>query len=146
MDLLHQIRKINVIIKPLNMQEFIINKGSTNPSLEMELINDGRYDFQKSLFNLLIQDSVVTFNMEDETTGIRKISKAKANVVLSNDYGCEEKYILQYKWSTKDVSKTGIYKGWFEIKFNGNIISENIDFPQGNLIVPIEENLRIIIK
>ena len=45
MDLLHQIRKINVIIKPLNMQEFIINKGSTNPSLEMELINDGRYDF-----------------------------------------------------------------------------------------------------
>ena len=64
------------------MQEFFILKGSLNPVLEMELINDGRYDFQKSLLNDALQDSVVTFNMKDEETGILKVAKAKANIVV----------------------------------------------------------------
>ena len=67
------------------MQEFFILKGSLNPVLEMELINDGRYDFQKSLLNDALQDSVVTFNMKDEETGILKVAKAKANIVLAKD-------------------------------------------------------------
>lgn len=128
------------------MQEFFILKGSLNPVLEMELINDGRYDFQKSLINDALQDSVVTFNMKDEETGILKVAKAKANIVLANENSCQERYILQYKWNKRDVSKEGIYRGWFEIEFNGNLTSENIEYPTGNLIVPIEEDLRIIVK
>ena len=38
------------------------------------------------------------------------------------------------------------YKGWFEIKFNGNISQDGVEFPTGNLKVPIEEQLRIVIK
>ena len=128
------------------MQEFFIFKGSLNPVLEMELINDGRYDFQKSLLNDALQDSVVTFNMKDEETGILKVAKAKANIVLAEDDSCQERYVLQYKWNKRDVSKEGVYKGWFEITFNGNITSEGIEYPTGNLIVPIEEDLRIIVK
>ena len=128
------------------MQEFFILKGSLNPVLEMELINDGRYDFQKSLLNDALQDSVVTFNMKDEETGILKVAKAKANIVLAKDESCQERYVLQYKWKKRDVSKEGFYKGWFEIAFNGNITSEGIEYPTGNLIVPIEEDLRIIVK
>lgn len=128
------------------MQEFNILKGSLNPVLEMELINDGRYDFQKSLINEALQDSVVTFNMKDEETGLLKISKAKANIVLSGEESCDEKYVLQYKWNKRDVAKPGFYKGWFEIIFNGNLTSEGVEYPIGNLIVPIEEELRIIIK
>jgi hypothetical protein len=128
------------------MQEFFIKKGSVNPSLEMELINDGRYDFHKSLINEALQDSVITFSMADEETGILKISKASANIVLASNCGCEEKFILQYKWKERDVKKEGVFKGWFDIKFNGNISSTGIDYPTGNLIVPIEEDLRIIIK
>lgn len=128
------------------MQEFFINKGSVNPVLEMELIDDGRYSFQKSLFNYAIQDSIVTFSMVNEETGIVKISKAKANVVLLKNCGCEEKFILQYKWTPRDVNSEGIFKGFFEIKFNGNISADGMDFPTGNLIVPIEEDLRVIIK
>ena len=128
------------------MQEFFILKGSLNPVLEMELINDGRYDFQKSLLNDALQDSVVTFNMKDEETGILKVAKAKANIVLAEDDSCQEHYVLQYKWNKRDVSKEGVYKGWFEIAFNGNITSEGIEYPTGNLIVPIEEDLRIIVK
>jgi hypothetical protein len=128
------------------MQEFFINKGSVNPVLEMELINDGRYDFHKSLINDVLQDSIVTFSMKDEETGILKISKSKANIVMVGESGCEEKYALQYKWNKRDTIKEGVYKAWFEITFNGNIYSYGIDYPKGNLIVPIEEELRIIIK
>lgn len=127
------------------MQEFYIVKDSVNPVLEMELIDDGRYDFKRSLFNEALQDSEVTFSMKDEETGIMKISKSKANVVLAIDDVSEEKYILQYKWSKRDVSKKGTYEAWFEITFNENIISDGKEYPKGNLKVPVEEKLRIII-
>ena len=128
------------------MQEFFIIKGSTNPVLEMELIDDGRYDFRKSIFTDALQDSVVTFNMRDNETGVMKISKAKANVVMAAEDTCENKYVLQYKWKERDVNRVGTYHGWFEISFNGNIISDGIDYPTGNLKVPIEESLLIIVK
>lgn len=128
------------------MQEFFIIRGSLLPKLEMELINDGRYDFQKSLINDALQDSVVTFTMIDEETGLLKIAREKANIVLDSEGGCEERYILQYQWKERDVRKPGFYRGWFEIKFNGDITSADFDFPQGNLKVPIEEDLRIVIK
>lgn len=127
------------------MQEFYIRTGSVNPSLEMEVIQDGRYDFHKSLINEALQDSVVTFNMKDEETGMLKISKAKANIVPMDDTECNEKYILQYKWGKRDTIKKGSYEGWFEITFNGNISSDGKEYPTGNLIVPIREKLRIIV-
>ena len=128
------------------MQEFFILKGSTNPVLEMELIDDGRYSFQKSFMNKALQDSVVTFYMIDVETNTPKISNAKANVVLANNDSCEEKYILQYQWKDRDVKNSGVFKGFFEIKFNGNISENGQVFPVGNLKVPIEEDLMIIIK
>ena len=128
------------------MQNFFIIRNSLNPILEMELIDDGRYSYQKSLINDALQDSIVTFSMFDEETGIPKIAKAKANIVNANTDSCEEKYILQYEWKERDVNKPGVYKGIFEISFNGNISSDNILYPTGNLKVPIEEDLRIIIK
>lgn len=128
------------------MQEFNIKKGSVNPVLEMELINDGRYDFQKSLINDALQDSVVTFSMKDEETGILKISKSKANIVLADENSCQERYVLQYKWNKRDTLKEGIYNAWFEINFNGNISSDGVEYPTGNLIVPVEEELRVIVK
>lgn len=128
------------------MQEFFIIRGSLNPELVLELINDGRYDFQKSLINDALQDSVVTFSMADEETGLLKVAKAKADIILANEGGCEEKYLLRYKWKEKDVAKEGFYKGWFEIKFNGDISQSGVEYPEGNLKVPIEEQLRIVIK
>ena len=128
------------------MQEFFIIQGSVNPELVLELIKDGRYDFQKTLINDALQDSVVTFSMQDEETGLLKIAKAKADIVRENNAGCEERYLLRYKWKERDVAKAGFYKGWFEIKFNGKLTQDGIEYPTGNLIVPIEEDLRIVIK
>ena len=128
------------------MQEFFIIQGSVNPELMLELINDGRYDFQKSLINDSLQDSVVTFSMADEETGLLKVAKAKADIILADEESCQERYLLRYKWKEKDVAKPGFYKGWFEIKFNGNLTQDGVEYPEGNLKVPIEEQLRIVIK
>lgn len=128
------------------MQEFFLIRGSVNPELILELINDGRYDFQKSLMYDALQDSVVTFSMADEETGLLKVAKAKADIILEKSEGCQERYLLRYKWKEKDVAKEGFFKGWFEIKFNGNITQDGVEFPTGNLKVPIEEQLRIVIK
>ena len=127
------------------MMEFIIKKGSVNPVLRMELIKDGRYDFKKSMIDNAIQDSVVKFYMKDVETGLLKVAKADADIVLAQEEGCEEKYILQYKWKERDTKKEGIYEGWFEIDFNGNLKEEGVDYPSGKMIVPIQEKLQIVI-
>lgn len=127
------------------MMEFIIKKGSVNPVLRMELIKDGRYDFKKSMIDNAIQDSVVKFYMKDVETDLLKVAKADADIVLAQEEGCEEKYILQYKWKERDTKKEGIYEGWFEINFNGNLKEEGVDYPSGKMIVPIQEKLQIVI-
>lgn len=128
------------------MQEFFLIRGSVNPPLRVELINDGRYDFKKSFFDNVLQDSTVTFSMKNNESGILKVGKQKANIVLAKSEGCEEKYILQYKWKERDVKEPGTYLAWFEIKFNGDIIENGVEYPTGNLKVPIEEPLIIVIK
>lgn len=127
------------------MMEFIIKKGSVNPVLRMELIKDGRYDFKKAMIDNAIQDSVVKFYMKDVETGLLKVAKADADIVLAQEEGCEEKYILQYKWKERDTKKEGTYEGWFEINFNGNLKEEGVDYPSGKMIVPIQEKLQIVI-
>lgn len=127
------------------MQEFHIRKNSLNPVLEMELIKDGRYDFIKSLMNNALQDSVVTFSMKDAETGLLKVSKGKVNILLTDEDSCEEHYVLQYKWNKKDVNRQGVFEGWFEIKFNGDIVEDGVDYPEGNLIIPVQEKLMIYI-
>ena len=127
------------------MMEFIIKKGSVNPVLRMELIKEGRYDFKKAMIDNALQDSVVKFYMKDVETGLLKVAKADADIVLAQEEGCEEKYILQYKWKERDTKKEGTYEGWFEINFNGNLKEEGVDYPSGKMIVPIQEKLQIVI-
>lgn len=129
------------------MQEFFINKGSLNPVLRMELICDGRYDYKKSLiYNNAIQNADVTFSMKNTSNDVLKVSKAKAEIVTATDTGCEEKNILQYIWKKRDINETGVFKGWFEIVFHGDIYEEGVQYPSGNLIVPIEDELIIYVK
>ncbi len=126
------------------IQEFYINAGATLPVLRMELINDGRYDFDK--FYNAIQNADITFSMKDAETGILKISKAKAYPVLAETGGCEEKYVIEYDWTERDTKYPGIYKGWFEVVFNGYLLEDGIRFPDGKLIIPIQEQLMIYVK
>lgn len=127
--------------------EFYIRKGSLNPVLRMEVINDGRYDFKKALIEDALQDCNVTFSMKDSETNILKISNQPATIVDAKMEGCEEKFILEYQWKERDTRKEGIYIGWFNIDFLGDLISgDGTVFPSGPMTVPIQEDLLIYVK
>ena len=129
------------------MQEFYIKKGSINPVLRMEIINDGRFDFKKALIQDALQNCDVTFSMKDAETGILKISKAPAAVVDAKMEGCEEKFVLEYQWTERDTRKEGIYEGWFNINFLGDLVSgDGTVFPSGPMVVPIQEDLIIYVR
>ena len=128
------------------MQYFYINHGSVNNPLRIELINDGRYEFMKSaLYNNAIQNADVTFSMTDED-GILRVSNAPCSLILVDENSCEERYIIEYQWKQRDTKKPGKYTGTFEINFKGDLYEDGKTYPSGNLIVPIYEDLGIIIK
>jgi hypothetical protein len=114
--------------------EFFINKKSTLPILKLELIKDGRNDFQK--FYDEIQNATITFTMTDVITGAKRISKNSASIELvtpTSDCVGEEYYIV-YQFSEIETAIAGRYVGQFTIVFLDN---------SGTLIVPIKEELFI---
>lgn len=128
------------------MQYFYISQGSELPYLRMELIDDGRYDFFKSSkFYNALQNANVTFSMTDEN-GNLKISEAPCNIVLSKELGCNERYIIEYRWNKRDTKNKGQFKGLFKIAFNGDLYEDGIEYNSGDLIVPIYEDLIIMVK
>ena len=129
------------------MQEFSVRAGATLPVLRMELIEDGRYDFHKAKINNALQDSDVVFSMKDIETGILKVSKAKAVIKNADTEGCEDKYVVEYDWQTRDTAKPGIYEGWFDIDFKGDVVEAGVDYPSaGKLRVPVTEDLLIYVR
>ena len=125
------------------MQDWFMNKGSILPILRMELIEDGRHDYNK--FHELIQSSNITFTMVNRETGVTKIAKAPCYIKAREDGGCVEQYVICYDWKKRDVNEEGTYIGKFDIEF-GEVKNDNYTYPKGNLIMPIREDLMITIK
>ena len=123
------------------MQQFNIVQNATLPYLEMEVINDGRHNFDK--IYIALQAADVTFNMIDNNNGIKRIVNKKCNIVPIEDNGCIEKVKVQYQWNKNDTKEKGQFKGYFKVTFKDNIVMEDITFPKGDLIVPIAEELII---
>ena len=126
------------------MKQFVINKNSTLPYLEIEPIHDGRHTYKK--LYLALQAASVTFTMCNMVNGIKKIANAPCYIVPFDDEGCEEKYKIQYRWNKRDTTEPGIYIGQFKIKFDTDITIEDMTFPKGELIVPIAEELQIVVN
>lgn len=124
-------------------QIFNINKGSQLPYLELEPIENGRYTFEK-LFEA-IQNADVTFTMTNLDNGIVKIANAPCEVVPmnGNDLSCTERYKIQYKWKPRDTKESGRFIGKFKIKFYGDLTDGDLVFPDGEMIVPIADELYI---
>lgn len=127
------------------MQEFFITKGSTLPLLRMELLNDGRRNFRK--FYNAIQDATVTFTMVNKETGIKKVANAPAYVIPrdKDESGCKDEYLIEYRWKERDTREPGSYIAHFRIHFNGNVMQDGKSYPQGDLVVPITEELQITV-
>lgn len=128
------------------MQTFYINKGSVNNTLRMELVKYGKYDFLRSdFYNNAIQNADITFSMWDEND-VLKISKQPCSIILTETDTCEPHYVIEYQWNKRDVKDSGIFKGRFEISFKGDLYEDGVSYPTGNLIMPIHEDLVIMIK
>ena len=125
------------------MQEFYIKKDSLLPILRLEVIEDGRHSYNK--IHELLQNSNITFTMVNRETGVTKIAKAPAYIKAREDGGCVEQYVICYDWKPRDTKEEGNYIGEFNIEF-GEVKNDNYTYPTGNLIIPIREDLMIIIK
>ena len=126
------------------MKQFVINKNSTLPYLEIEPIHDGRHTYKK--LYLALQAASVTFTMTNMENGVKKIANAPCHIVPINDKVCEERYKIQYRWNKRDTSEAGIYIGQFKLRFDNEITAEDFVFPKGELILPIAEELQIVIN
>lgn len=114
--------------------EFSINKNSTLPVLKLELIQDGRNDFQK--FHDKIQNANIYFSMTDVITGVKRIAKKETGIQQvepASDCVGDEFY-LTYQFTERDTAVAGRYVGQFEIEFLDG---------SGTLIVPIKDELFI---
>ena len=123
------------------MQQFNIVQNATLPYLEMEVINDGRHNFDK--IYIALQAADVTFNMIDKNNAIKKIANSKCNIVPIENNGSVEKVKVQYQWNKNDTKEKGQFKGYFKVSFKDDIVMEDMMFPKGDLIVPIAEELII---
>lgn len=114
---------------------FYIKKNATLPVLKLQVVKDGRSDYNN--FMDLLEVSSIFFSMVDIETGIPKISSKPAGIVEKTfiDPNAEPEYYIYYQFSNKDTSRVGRYEGQFMIK--------NSD---GVLIVPIREKLYIDIQ
>jgi hypothetical protein len=117
---------------------FTIRQNSKLPSLRMKLYRDGRNDYNR--FDDLLENSVITFAMKDEKTGIYKVANKEAKIILKDpcDINSKKEYYIVYDFTTDDTNKPGVYLGQFKITFLNDCIQTN-----GDLIVPIAEELYI---
>lgn len=117
---------------------FNIRQNATLPILKMEIIKDGRDDFNK--LDSLIPYSTITFSMKDSVTGIYKIANKPGKIYLKDP--CTEdgkkEYYIGYQFEVSDTNTTGIYIGQFKL----NMFDDDNTL-YGEILVPIREELYI---
>jgi hypothetical protein len=114
--------------------EFYIKKNATLPVLKMQVVKDGRSDYMRFMESL--ETSTIYFTMIEVSTGVPKIVSSPCEIVaLILPEGAPTEYYIYYKFTSRDTDTPGRYEGQFLIKND-----------QGNLIVPIRENLFINIQ
>ena len=113
--------------------EFFINKGATLNVLKLELIQDGRNDFNR--FHDAVQNANIYFTMTDVVTGVKRIAKKETGlqVVIPESWVGEEFYLI-YNFTERDTAVAGRYVAQFTLEFLDG---------SGTLIVPIRETLYV---
>ena len=115
--------------------EWYINKNATLPILKMQVVKDGRSDYNNMMD--LIEQSAIFFSMVDVETGVPKITTRPAGIVAKTmlDPNAEPEYYVYYQFRKFDTRKVG--------RFEGQFIFLSSD---GTLILPIREKLFINVQ
>lgn len=116
--------------------EFYIKKNATLPLLKIQVVKDGRSDYNS--FMNFIEESAIFFSMSDVETGIPKIMTRPAGFTKKElmDPNAPVEYYVYYQFQSKDTNKVGRFEGQFLFR------TEN----EGVLILPIREKLYINIQ
>lgn len=115
--------------------EFFIKKNATLPILKLQVVKDGRSDYNS--FMDMIEESAIFFSMTNVETGIPKISTSPAGFVekVLMDPNAEPEYYIYYQFKPQDTNKTARYEAQFLLRNS-----------QGVLILPIREQLFINVQ
>ena len=115
--------------------EFFIKKNATLPVLKLQVVKDGRSDYDN--FMKTIELSAIFFSMVDVETGIPKISTRPAGFVekVFEDPNARPEYYIYYQFTNKDTNRVGRYEAQFMLR--------NED---GVLILPIRESFFINVQ
>ena len=115
--------------------DFFIKKNATLPLLKLQVVNNGRSDFDN--FMKTIELSAIFFSMVDVETGIPKISSRPAGFVEKTfiDPNSEPEYYIYYQLTSTDTNRVGKYEGQFLLRND-----------EGVLILPIREKLNVYIQ
>lgn len=134
----------------------IANNEKVLPILTMMLVFDGRHDFHK--FHDMIQNADITFAMVDVESGLHKIANSPAFIKRIDGSDCTEEYEICYQFTKRELNTPGIYKGQFTIKFGDDLKNDSGEnpyitkdgdsffYPSGTLVMPIRNELEIIVK
>jgi hypothetical protein len=118
--------------------EFFIKKNATLPVLKMQVVKDGRAGYLELMQALEV--SSIYFSMINIETGIPKIVSAPCGITnLILPLGASEEYYIYFQFSKYDTDTVGRYQGQFLIK-------SHLPYNEGNLILPIREELYINIQ
>jgi len=115
--------------------EFFIKKNATLPVLKLQVVKDGRSDYNN--FMELLETSTIFFSMINSETGIPKITSRPAGFVSKtfDDPNSPTEYYIYYKFTNTDTNTVGRFEGQFLIKsFDGNVI------------LPVREKLYIYVQ
>jgi len=118
--------------------DFFIRQGASDPILKMRLIDDGKND--KSSFNDLLENSDITFEMEDVRTGEPEILNSSCDLVLrKKKYNqTTDEYYITHRFTEAQTAQKGRYEGKITIQFL------DVDLEATTkLIMPIREKLYI---
>jgi len=118
--------------------EFFIRQGASDPILKLRLIDDGKND--KSSYNDLLENSEITFEMEDVKTNMFTILNSPCDLVLrKKKYNqTTDEYYITHRFTAAQTAEKGRFEGKVTIQFL------DVDLnPTEKLIVPIREKLFI---
>ena len=117
---------------------FFIRQGASDPILKLRLVDDAKNDI--SAFNDLLENSDITFEMEDVETGMFAILNSPCALVLRDKKYNQttDEYYITHRFTETQTAEKGRFEGKVTIQF----LDTDLD-PTYKLIMPIREKLII---
>lgn len=103
--------------------EFFIKKGATLPVLKINVIKDGRSDYDRTM--RFLEETDIFFSMIDTETGIPKFTTRPAGVMKKDqiDPSLPSEYYVYYQFTPKDTKSVGRYQGQFLFRNETGILT-----------------------